>query len=252
MPRVQDGYASAGTGGHARPLRSSRTVSFPARTCPRAPLRGRAFPTRLSLVMKGSPIRVRASASQLSRDFARTEEPGVHPSATPKGSREAAVIGEGCRCGVTSVELAGETDTKKTGCRRRLMARRQIQIEFSLTEGGEDRVAVDLDALGVSWPWLLRELARLSDDAILALFSEDEGDQAAGPEGRWGLLELDPYLLICQLQIPEAYWRLGLGQGVLKIVRLYRCQGAEVAIEEMRRLEEDAEQRWREEQEGGS
>jgi hypothetical protein len=39
-----------------------RTPPFPARRCPRVPERGRGSPTRPSLVMKGSPVRVRASA----------------------------------------------------------------------------------------------------------------------------------------------------------------------------------------------
>ena len=38
------------------------TVRFPARTCPRSPADGRASFTRPSLVMKGSAVRVRASA----------------------------------------------------------------------------------------------------------------------------------------------------------------------------------------------
>jgi hypothetical protein len=60
------GY-KAGTSSRARPgtrvpelaPSNSRT---PARMCPRVPASGRAFPSRLSLVMKGSPVRVRASA----------------------------------------------------------------------------------------------------------------------------------------------------------------------------------------------
>lgn len=126
---------------------------------------------------------------------------------------------------------------------------RRIQIEFSLTETGDYSVAADLAELGVKCPWLLRELERLSDDDILALFNEDEDGKAAGPEGKWGLLDLDPYWLICQLQMTERMmWRVGLGKGWLKITRLYRRRGVEVAISEMRRLEEEAERRLHEEQ----
>jgi hypothetical protein len=125
------------------------------------------------------------------------------------------------------------------------MAKRRIRIEFALTATGAYCVASDLAALNVTWQWLLRELNRLSDDDILALFSEDDG-KTAGPEGRWGLLDLDPYWLICQLRLTEPYtWRMGSGEGWLKIIRMHRRRGPEAAISEMRRLEEEAEQRSR-------
>ncbi len=60
--RVQNGYVSSGTSGHERPLRELKTPQFAANTCPRVPARGRASLTRPSLVMKGSAVRVRASA----------------------------------------------------------------------------------------------------------------------------------------------------------------------------------------------
>jgi hypothetical protein len=62
-PWVQNGYVSPGAGGHARPPRELENRPFSARTCPRVAASGRASLTRLSLVMKGSPVRVRASAS---------------------------------------------------------------------------------------------------------------------------------------------------------------------------------------------
>ena len=59
--RVQNGYVSPGTAGTRVHPKSSRTAQFPARTCPRVPARP---PTCRPLVMKGSPVRVRASALQ--------------------------------------------------------------------------------------------------------------------------------------------------------------------------------------------
>src|SRR5215211_807313 len=68
--------AQSGTRVHSE---GGRTVLFPARTCPRVSASGRASLTRLSLVMKGSPVRVRASASRsLTPGFAlrRARDPG--------------------------------------------------------------------------------------------------------------------------------------------------------------------------------
>ncbi len=129
------------------------------------------------------------------------------------------------------------------------MARRRIDIEFTLTERGAYCIQADLDDLGVGLGWLLRELKHLSDDDILALFQEDDRPQeSAGPEGKWGLLKLEPYLLICHLRVDEPLvWRVGAGAGVLMIARMYRRVGAAAAIAAMRRLEETAERRWREE-----
>jgi hypothetical protein len=62
--RVQNGYVNSGTRGHGRPLRELKNRQFPARTYPPVPASGRVSLTRSSLVMKGSPVRVRASASQ--------------------------------------------------------------------------------------------------------------------------------------------------------------------------------------------
>jgi hypothetical protein len=53
--------ARAGTRG---PRRSRETARSPGETCPGVPARARASLTCLSLVMKGSPVRVRASASK--------------------------------------------------------------------------------------------------------------------------------------------------------------------------------------------
>jgi hypothetical protein len=82
--RVQNGYVSPGTGGYARPPqeRKNRPVSSN-----KVPARGRATLTRLSLVMKGSPVRVRASASRICRDFlpcsdALVKGSGVHQRST--------------------------------------------------------------------------------------------------------------------------------------------------------------------------
>lgn len=123
------------------------------------------------------------------------------------------------------------------------MPRRRIQIDFSLTENGQYTINEDVARLGISWDWLLRELHSLSDDDILDLFEEDK-DATPGPEGTWGLLELDPYWLISQLLYIRPS-RLGgsAGHGWLKITRIYRRQGADAAVAEMRRLEELAERR---------
>ncbi len=59
--------ALAGMGVHSG---SRETVRFPARTWPRGPASGRASTTCPSLVMKGSPVRVRASALFLSQTSA--------------------------------------------------------------------------------------------------------------------------------------------------------------------------------------
>src|SRR5918996_5755707 len=67
--RVQNGYVSPGTAGTRVHPKSSRTAQFPARTCPRVPARGRPSLNRLPLVMKGSPVRVRASALSICRPF---------------------------------------------------------------------------------------------------------------------------------------------------------------------------------------
>jgi hypothetical protein len=61
--RVQNGYVSSGTSGRARPPRELKNHSYPARTWPRVPASRRLSLTCPSLVMKGSPVRVRASAS---------------------------------------------------------------------------------------------------------------------------------------------------------------------------------------------
>jgi hypothetical protein len=59
--------ARAGTRG---PRRSRETARSPGETCPGVPARARASLTCLSLVMKGSPVRVRASALwPICRDF---------------------------------------------------------------------------------------------------------------------------------------------------------------------------------------
>ncbi len=55
----QPGYGRA----HASTPSCCETVGFAARTCPRRHARGRPSLTCRSLVMKGSPVRVRASAS---------------------------------------------------------------------------------------------------------------------------------------------------------------------------------------------
>ena len=70
--RVQNRYVSSSTGGHAR--RSSKPVN---RLISRGnvPARTRPFLTRLSLVMKGSPVRVRASASSFKPFSARCASP---------------------------------------------------------------------------------------------------------------------------------------------------------------------------------
>lgn len=51
--------ARAGTRVHSSRAETARS---PGKACPPVPARGRASVTRLSLVMKGSPVRVRASA----------------------------------------------------------------------------------------------------------------------------------------------------------------------------------------------
>jgi hypothetical protein len=131
------------------------------------------------------------------------------------------------------------------------VAKHRIQIDFSRDASGERTVDQDLAALDVPEGWFLQELARLSDDDILDLFTADEGDRAAGPEGRWGLLDLDPYWVVCQLQMTDPFtWRTGTGQGWLKINRLYRRTGTAAAVEELRRLEDETERRWRAEHEG--
>jgi hypothetical protein len=127
------------------------------------------------------------------------------------------------------------------------MPRRRIEIEFDVADDNSYRVLPDLAEAGLAWAWLLRELNQLSDSDIQRLFHE--GDRPAGPEGRWGLLILEPYLLICQLWLAKPMlWELGAGSGHLKVVRLYRRRGVEAAIEEMHLLEKEAERHWREEQ----
>jgi hypothetical protein len=73
---VQNGYvaqARAGTRVHAQRLES---FEIPARKWPVVPARGRASLTRLSLVMKGSSVRVRASAfCPICREFCRVRQP---------------------------------------------------------------------------------------------------------------------------------------------------------------------------------
>jgi hypothetical protein len=59
---VQNGYVSSGTGGHARPLPERWNLEISRTTCAQMPARGPASLTRLPLVMKGSSVRVRASA----------------------------------------------------------------------------------------------------------------------------------------------------------------------------------------------
>ena len=124
--------------------------------------------------------------------------------------------------------------------------RRQIDFEFTRTETGDRRVIADLVAVGQEWPWLLRELGRLSDDKVRQLFVKDDGDQAVGPEGTWGILELDPYLLLAQLEQPDRLkQRYGISKQLLKICRLYRRRDAAEAIEELRRLEQQTARRLR-------
>jgi hypothetical protein len=127
------------------------------------------------------------------------------------------------------------------------MSRHRIEIDLDLADDDSYRVLPDLAEAGLTWAWLLRELKQLSDSDIQRLFHE--GERPAGPEGRWGLLMLEPYLLICQLWLAKPMlWELGAGSGHLKVVRLYRRRGVEAAIEEMYRLEQEAERHWRAEQ----
>src|SRR5919106_591132 len=59
--RVQNGYVSPGTGGHARPPQELENGPVSSENVPAS---ARASPTCRPLVMKGSPVRVRASALQ--------------------------------------------------------------------------------------------------------------------------------------------------------------------------------------------
>ena len=61
-PRVQHGYVSSGTSGHERSLRELKNRSVSSENVPARAPSGRTSPTHPSLVMKGSAVRVRASA----------------------------------------------------------------------------------------------------------------------------------------------------------------------------------------------
>ena len=101
------------------------------------------------------------------------------------------------------------------------MAKRRIKIEFVKAPDGRDRAELDLIELGEpkNWSWLLRELAALSDTDVLLRFL-DSG-LPPGPEGTWGFLSLPPYLVMCSLRTDAAtLWTLGIGGGVLKVVRV--------------------------------
>jgi hypothetical protein len=87
--------ARAGTRVHCW---SGVATSFPAETCPRVPASGRASPTCLFLVMKGSPVRVRASALTPLRErlcylTARVQSPSA------LGGVVDLVLGAGCHFG---------------------------------------------------------------------------------------------------------------------------------------------------------
>jgi hypothetical protein len=102
-----------------------------------------------------------------------------------------------------------------------LMPKRSIKIELVKAADGRDRAELDLIELGKpkDWPWLLRELAALSDADLLLRFL-DSGIPP-GAEGTWGFLSLPPYLVMCQLATDAStLWTLGIGGGVLKVVRV--------------------------------
>ena len=101
------------------------------------------------------------------------------------------------------------------------MARIIIIEAVTRNRDGSDAVLVyDLSGLmKVDRDWLMNELHRLSDDAILYRCQRLNWRPSA--EGTWVLLKIAPYCLICQLELvnPELFG-IGHGSGILKVVRL--------------------------------
>jgi hypothetical protein len=97
---------------------------------------------------------------------------------------------------------------------------RQIIIEYVYDE--ETGVTVAEQGLvklerAQDWPWLFDRLSQLSDDEILYRFKKWPG--LARPEGVWGTINLGPFWIMCQLDVPEPQERT-LGRPVVLKVDL--------------------------------
>jgi hypothetical protein len=108
-------------------------------------------------------------------------------------------------------------------------------------DGLKSAIFTDLERLprGVR-SWLLAELRRLSDEAILNR-CERLDSWPASAEGRWVLLRLAPYILLCQLELWNLeLFRFGGGSGILKLVRVvHENYAAEVLEREKHAAEDD-------------
>ena len=88
-------------------------------------------------------------------------------------------------------------------------------------DGSEAALFHDLRALPKGHQkWLITELERLPDEAILSRCQRIEHWPPAA-EGTWVLLGISPYVLVCQLQLENVeLFRFGAGRGMLKVVRV--------------------------------
>jgi hypothetical protein len=90
---------------------------------------------------------------------------------------------------------------------------------------------------------LLGELRRLPDEAMLNRCERlDSWPESA--EGRWVLLRLAPYMLLCQLELRNReLFRFGGGSGILKLVRVVHDDyAAEVLEREKQKAEDEADE----------
>jgi hypothetical protein len=66
-------------------------------------------------------------------------------------------------------------------------------------------------------PWLIHEIEALSEEEVVDRFND--WPDLAEPEGVWGSLLIDPYAVMCQLDVPPRHERLLGAEALLKIDR---------------------------------
>ena len=99
-----------------------------------------------------------------------------------------------------------------------IVPNRQIRVEYvydeetGLTAAEQGLIKI---GRGKDWPWLFDQLYNLSDDEILYRFKK--WPSLVGPEGVWGTITVGPYLLMCQLEVPESHERALGKQVVFKV-----------------------------------
>jgi hypothetical protein len=118
-----------------------------------------------------------------------------------------------------------------------------IEAVTSNRDGSESDLVRDLANLPYGRPdWLIDELRKMSDEAIFnRCIPLDFWPPSA--EGKWVLLRIAPYVLLCQLLVVNAeLYGLGLGQSILKVVRVVHDSAAGAMLDELRQQASDEEE----------